>query len=65
LIVIDRQLDGGGKPLAHRAGDREVLLEVGMAESQLPQLPVKPEKACPNMGFDSKCRAKSTIFSVS
>jgi hypothetical protein len=30
LVVIDRQLDGVGKPPAHRAGDREVLLEVGM-----------------------------------
>ena len=35
LVVIDRQLDGVGKPLAHRPGDREVLLEVGMAEPQL------------------------------
>jgi len=35
LIIIDRQLDGVGKPLAHRAGDRELLLELGMAEPQL------------------------------
>jgi hypothetical protein len=35
LIIIDRQLDGVRKPLAHRTGDREVLLELGMAEPQL------------------------------
>ncbi len=32
LVVIDRQLDGVGKPLAHRTGDREVLLEVGLGQ---------------------------------
>src|ERR1700730_13260554 len=38
LVVIDGQSDGVGKPLAHRAGDREVLLETAMAVDKNPLL---------------------------